>query len=160
MADGKDKSVDFYAVLGLSKECTTTELRNEYKKLAMKWHPDRCCSNSNINLDEAKKKFQAIQQAYSVLSNSDKRFLYDVGFYDSHDDEDEKGMGEFLDEMASMMSQNKSDGNESLEELQQLFNEMFVDSHHNSSTNSETNSSSTELATFCMGVDTNLTTIQ
>jgi curved DNA-binding protein CbpA len=38
-------------------------------------------------VEEAKQKFQAIQQAYSVLSDSNKRFLYDVGVYDSDDDE-------------------------------------------------------------------------
>lgn len=174
MADGKDKRDDFYAVLGLSKECTTAELRSEYKKLAMEWHPDRCSASGNSNsVDEAKNKFQAIQQAYSVLSDSNKRFVYDIGVYDSKDDDDEKGMGDFLDEMASMMSQNKPDGNESFEELQQLFDEMFhsdVDacsySHHSSTISScssssqascsETNSSNlsaeaTKFEGFCMG---------
>uniref|UniRef100_M1AIP6 Chaperone protein dnaJ n=1 Tax=Solanum tuberosum TaxID=4113 RepID=M1AIP6_SOLTU len=81
---------DYYAVLGLKKECTETELRNAYKKLALKWHPDRCSASGNSKfVDEAKKKFQAIQEAYSVLSDANKRFLYDVGVYDSGDDDDE-----------------------------------------------------------------------
>ncbi|XP_022715345.1 dnaJ homolog subfamily B member 6-like isoform X2 [Durio zibethinus] len=126
MANGAEKNNDFYAVLGLNKECTPTELRTAYKKLALRWHPDRCSASGNSKfVEEAKKKFQAIQQAYSVLSDANKRFLYDVGAYDS--DDDENGMGDFLNEMAVMMSQTKSreNGEESFEELQELFEEMF-----------------------------------
>ncbi|KAJ6394300.1 hypothetical protein OIU77_023511 [Salix suchowensis] len=146
------KNSDFYQVLGLNKDCTATELRNAYKKLALRWHPDRFPASGNSKfVDEAKKKFQAIQQAYSVLSDTNKRFLYDVGVYDS--DDDENGMGGFMNEMAAMMSQTKprwlsksaicfnarnvlnlssSPGTasvenveESFEELQELFDEMF-----------------------------------
>ncbi|XP_022724717.1 dnaJ homolog subfamily B member 6-like isoform X2 [Durio zibethinus] len=126
MANRGEKNNDFYAVLGLNKECTPTELRTAYKKLALRWHPDRCSASGNSKfVEEAKKKFQAIQQAYSVLSDANKRFLYDVGAYDS--DDDENGMGDFLNEMAEMMSHTKSSetGEESLEELQELFEEMF-----------------------------------
>ncbi|KAL0719489.1 hypothetical protein Bca4012_068813 [Brassica carinata] len=122
---------DLYAVLGLNKECTTTELRTAYKKLALRWHPDRCSSIGNLEfVDEAKKKFQDIQEAYSVLSDSNKRFLYDVGAYNSDDDEaDQNGMGDFLNEMVAMMNQSKPSENnntgDSFEQLQDLFNEMF-----------------------------------
>uniref|UniRef100_A0A2P2LBQ6 Chaperone protein dnaJ 6-like isoform X1 n=1 Tax=Rhizophora mucronata TaxID=61149 RepID=A0A2P2LBQ6_RHIMU len=86
--DEKGKSKDFYEVLGLEKECTASELRNAYKRLAMRWHPDRCSSSGNSKfVEESKKKFQAIQQAYSVLSDANKRFMYDVGAYDSDDDD-------------------------------------------------------------------------
>ncbi|KAL7140438.1 hypothetical protein ABFS83_09G121000 [Erythranthe nasuta] len=63
-----------------------------------------------------------------VLSDGNKRFLYDVGVYDCDDDDDENGMGDFLNEMTAMMSQSKSDENgkkESFEELQELYNELF-----------------------------------
>ncbi|XP_050234055.1 uncharacterized protein LOC126682416 isoform X2 [Mercurialis annua] len=129
MANGEDKSrnTDFYKVLGLNKECTDSELRIAYKKLAMRWHPDRCSASGSSKLEEAKQNFQAIQQAYSVLSDANKRFLYDVGVYDS--DDDENGMGDFLNEMAVMMSQTEpnENGDESFEELQELFEEMFQD---------------------------------
>ncbi|XP_011036514.1 PREDICTED: chaperone protein dnaJ 6-like isoform X3 [Populus euphratica] len=138
MANGgeeKWKSDDLYQVLGLNKECTATELRSAYKKLALRWHPDRCSASGNSKfVEEAKKKFQAIQQAYSVLSDANKRFLYDVGVYDSDDDENGcvQGMGDFLNEMAVMMSQTKPSENmeESLEELQELFDEMFQEDLH------------------------------
>ncbi|CAI0419262.1 unnamed protein product [Linum tenue] len=64
----------------------------------------------------------------TVLSDANKRFLYDVGAYHSDDDDDEDGMGDFLNEMADMMSQTEptvETGEESFEQLQDLFNEMF-----------------------------------
>ncbi|CAL9176906.1 unnamed protein product, partial [Musa hybrid cultivar] len=94
MEGDEEKSGDFYAVLGLKKECSMAELWNAYKKLAMKWHPDKCPASGNkIRMDKAKEKFQEIQKAYSVLSDSNKRFLYDVGVYDKDDEEDEEGWG-------------------------------------------------------------------
>ncbi|XP_057472626.1 uncharacterized protein LOC130761155 [Actinidia eriantha] len=126
MAAEEEKRSDFYGVLGLKKECSAAELRNAYKKLALRWHPDRCSASGNSKyVEEAKKKFQAIQEAYSVLSDANKRFMYDVGVYDC--DDDENGMGDFLNEMAVMMTQNMSNkkGEESFEELQELFEEMF-----------------------------------
>ncbi|KAL6606795.1 hypothetical protein ACP70R_042448 [Stipagrostis hirtigluma subsp. patula] len=116
---------DLYAVLGLRKECTDAELRVAYRRLAMRWHPDRCsASGSAARVEEAKERFQEIQGAYSVLSDSNKRFLYDVGVYDTEDDDDDlSGMGDFLGEMADMMSQ--ATPTESFEELQQLFVDMF-----------------------------------
>ncbi|XP_031388245.1 uncharacterized protein LOC116201238 isoform X1 [Punica granatum] len=126
MAGEEEKGGDFYAVLGLKKECTASELRDAYKKLALRWHPDRCSASGNSkSVEESKKKFQAIQHAYSVLSDANKRFMYDVGVYES--DDDETDMGEFFNEMAVMMSQTESNenGEESLEELQELFHEML-----------------------------------
>ncbi|XP_027908175.1 dnaJ homolog subfamily B member 9-like isoform X3 [Vigna unguiculata] len=107
MANEGNKSNDFYTILGLNKECTELELKNAYKKLAKKWHPDRCSASGNSELvEQAKKKFQEIGEAYSVLSDANKRLMYDVGVYDSDDDENENG-------------------EESFEELQQLFEDMF-----------------------------------
>ncbi|KAJ6704163.1 putative EXPRESSED-RELATED [Salix viminalis] len=143
----KGKTMTFIRFWGLNKECSATELRSAYKKLALRWHPDRCSASGNSKfVEEAQQKFQAIQQAYSVLSDTNRRFLYDVGVYDS--DDDENGMGDFLNEMAVMMSQTKPslvalcgkwDGNpvpsiclferktwrRALEELRELFDEMF-----------------------------------
>uniref|UniRef100_A0A7N0UAL7 J domain-containing protein n=1 Tax=Kalanchoe fedtschenkoi TaxID=63787 RepID=A0A7N0UAL7_KALFE len=129
MAAGDAKDADFYGVLGLEKECTAQELRKAYKRLALRWHPDRC-SGSTRSVEEAKKKFQDIQEAYSVLSDSNKRFLYDVGLYQKDDDDEHmQDMGDFLSEMAAMVSQTKptENGEESLEQLQELFDEMFQD---------------------------------
>uniref|UniRef100_A0A7N0RJ86 J domain-containing protein n=1 Tax=Kalanchoe fedtschenkoi TaxID=63787 RepID=A0A7N0RJ86_KALFE len=152
---------DFYGVLGLKKECTPQELRNAYKRLALRWHPDRCSGNTR-SVDEAKKKFQAIHEAYSVLSDSNKRFLYDVGIYQNDDDDENmQDMGDFLSEMAAMMSQTKpnENGEESLEQLQELFDEMFQDDNLSNSSpfNFNPNSSpssfgfNAKFQNFCFG---------
>ncbi|CAO2840316.1 unnamed protein product [Amaranthus hypochondriacus] len=135
MANGGERKNDdyYYKVLGLEKECSPIELKNAYRKLAKQWHPDRYSASGNLKfVEEAKIKFQAIQEAYSVLSDETKRFLYDVGVYDKDDDENNHGMGEFLNEMVSMMSETKpsENGEESFEQLQELFEEMFQRDNH------------------------------
>lgn len=127
MGDGQRRNgEDFYAVLGLEKECSAADLRNAYLKLAKRWHPDRCSDSGNsMHVEEAKKKFQSIQEAYSILSDDKKRLMYNIGLL--NDDDEENGMGDFLSEMAIMMSQNKcsENRNETFEDLQKLFVEMF-----------------------------------
>ncbi|AQK75498.1 uncharacterized protein LOC100381479 [Zea mays] len=125
--DAAAEGGDLYAVLGLKKECSEAELKVAYRKLAKKWHPDKCSSSSSVkHMEEAKEKFQEIQGAYSVLSDANKRLLYDVGVYDDEDDEESmQGMGDFIGEMAQMMSQAQPTRQESFEELQQLFVDMF-----------------------------------
>ncbi len=62
---------DFYEVLGLSKKATEQEIKTAYRKLALKWHPDR---NKSA---EAAEKFKEINKAYEVLVDPKKRELYD-----------------------------------------------------------------------------------
>lgn len=64
---------DYYAILGISKTAKDDEIKKAYKKLALKWHPDR-----NVNQKElADKKFKEIAEAYEVLSDQQKRTIYD-----------------------------------------------------------------------------------
>lgn len=154
MAPGLEKKGDdLYAVLELGKECTSTDLKNAYKKLAMRWHPDRCSASGNLRLsEESKKRFQAIQEAYSVLSDDNKRLLYDVGMYDKEDDESNNGMCDFLSEMATMMSQTKPNENEegTFEEFQQLFDDIFQPHDTQSSASSSSSSSNARRSqNFC-----------
>jgi molecular chaperone DnaJ len=62
---------DYYQILGISKESSPAEIKSAYKKLAKKWHPD-------LNKDEqAGEKFKEISEAYSVLSDPQKKQMYD-----------------------------------------------------------------------------------
>ena len=63
---------DYYGVLGLSRDCTLTDIKREYRKLARKYHPDL-----NNGDPKAEEKFKEISEAYAVLSNEDKRRQYD-----------------------------------------------------------------------------------
>ena len=64
---------DYYEVLGLTKEATEKDIKKAYRKLAFKWHPDKNPENKK----EAEEKFKEINEAYSVLSDPDKRKEYD-----------------------------------------------------------------------------------
>ncbi|XP_044461602.1 dnaJ homolog subfamily B member 4-like [Mangifera indica] len=65
--------VDYYKILQVDKNATGDDLKKAYRKLAMKWHPDK---NPN-NKKEAEAKFKQISEAYEVLSDSQKRAVYD-----------------------------------------------------------------------------------
>ncbi len=63
---------DYYGVLGISKTATQDEIKAAYRKLALKYHPDR-----NPDNKEAEEKFKEAAQAYEVLSDTEKRQRYD-----------------------------------------------------------------------------------
>jgi len=65
---------DYYSTLGVDKKATQEQIKKAYRKLAMKWHPDR----NPDNKEEAENKFKDIGEAYSVLSDKDKRKKYDT----------------------------------------------------------------------------------
>ncbi len=62
---------NYYEILGVSRDASTEEIKNAFRQLAKKYHPDSSGS------EEDKERFQEIQEAYAVLSNPDKRKVYD-----------------------------------------------------------------------------------
>ncbi|XP_068657867.1 uncharacterized protein [Aristolochia californica] len=65
--------VDYYRILQVDKNSKDEDLKKAYRKLAMKWHPDKNPNNKN----EAEAKFKQISEAYEVLSDPQKRAIYD-----------------------------------------------------------------------------------
>lgn len=64
---------EYYDTLGIKKTASDSEIKKAFRKLALKWHPDK---NPN-NKEEAEAKFKEVTEAYDVLKDKDKRALYD-----------------------------------------------------------------------------------
>ena len=63
---------DFYEVLGISKSASPDEIKKSYRKLAMKYHPDKNAGNK-----DAEVKFKEVKEAYEILSN--KKEMHMIG---------------------------------------------------------------------------------
>lgn len=65
--------LDHYAQLGVTRDADDNTIKRSFRKLALKWHPDK---NASV---EAKAKFAAIREAYEVLSKEETKLVYDIG---------------------------------------------------------------------------------
>ena len=95
----------YYEVLEVSKDCSSAELKKAYRKLALKYHPDR-----NPDDKEAEEKFKIVNEAYQVLSDDEKRSIYDR--YGKAGLEGQGGMGNGF-------------GSSSMDDIMDIFNSMF-----------------------------------
>lgn len=69
---GAVKDTTYYDLLEISPQATDLEIKKSYRKLAIRLHPDK-----NPNDETAKERFQAVSEAYQVLSNEELRSRYD-----------------------------------------------------------------------------------
>lgn len=65
--------VDYYQVLGVPRHASSEDIKKAYRKMALKWHPDKNLDNKDI----ADRKFKEVAEAYEVLSDQQKRNIYD-----------------------------------------------------------------------------------
>lgn len=70
------KSTDYYKTLGVTKNATKEQIKKAYRKLALKYHPDRA-KKSGMDPKVSEEKFKEISEAYSVLSDDKKRQQFD-----------------------------------------------------------------------------------
>lgn len=91
---------DLYEILGVSRSASQDEIKKAFRKLSLKYHPDRQANKSDKEKKEAEEKFKEIAYAYSILSDEQKKHQYDT--YGTVDD---SGMGGFNDfDMGSFFS--------------------------------------------------------
>ncbi|KAJ1284227.1 hypothetical protein BS78_03G188900 [Paspalum vaginatum] len=126
------RQASYYAVLGVQPGASAAEIRAAYHRLAMRWHPDKIAGGrvDPARAEEAKTRFQQIQEAYQVLSDEKRRALYDAGVYNPLDDDEEEveGFHDFLQEMISLMATvGREEPVYSLGELQSMLDGMIKD---------------------------------
>lgn len=85
------KRKDYYKILGVEKDADATAIKKAYRKLALKWHPDKNSGDEAQKL-KAEKMFKDIGEAYAILSDPEKRNRYDSGV-DLEDIENGGGFG-------------------------------------------------------------------
>ena len=72
------KKRDFYKLLNVNRFSSQDEIRRNFKKLVIKWHPDKN-NQSDEQREYAEKMFKDINEAYSILSDEKKKLIYDNG---------------------------------------------------------------------------------
>ncbi|SFV51286.1 Chaperone protein DnaJ [hydrothermal vent metagenome] len=90
---------DYYEILEVSRDCSGAELKKSYRKLAMKYHPDR-----NPDDKAAEEKFKQINEAYQVLSDDEKRSIYDRYGKDGLNRQGAGGFGGGMDDMMDIFN--------------------------------------------------------
>lgn len=72
--------MDHYRVLGLSKNATRDEIKEAFRNLAVKYHPDKHSQSSNTVRENATLRFKQVSEAYEILSDDRKRANYDIRY--------------------------------------------------------------------------------
>jgi len=75
--------------LGIEKGASDKDIKNAYRKLALKWHPDKNSETEELKT-KAEKKFKEVNEAYAVLSDPEKRRQHDLG---ANSEDIDSGMG-------------------------------------------------------------------
>jgi DnaJ homolog subfamily C member 7 len=73
----KSKRKDYYKILDVDKGAGSSMIKTAYRKMAVKWHPDKHGNAEAAQQEEAERMFKDIGEAYSILSDQKKKEMYD-----------------------------------------------------------------------------------
>ena len=96
----------YYDLLELKKTCSEEDIKKSYRKMAMKYHPDR----NRDNKEDAEEKFKKISNAYNILSDKNKRDLYDKYGESGLNDSLDMGSGPNFDDIFDSLLRKSSMG--------------------------------------------------
>jgi len=111
--------MDLYELLEVSREATKDEIKAKYRELAKKYHPDRHVNSTNAEREKAENLFKAINNAYEVLIDDDRRAEYDR----------ENGAGDFFNQTKKTKS--SSTNEESYEDIYSRFSKSNMEDMFN-----------------------------
>eukprot|EP00760_Papus_ankaliazontas_P016893 PhM_4_TR16922/c0_g1_i1/m.30015/K09527/DNAJC7; DnaJ homolog subfamily C member 7 len=74
----RENSKDYYEILGVGRTASERELKVKYRELSLRWHPDKCMSYAEEERQAAERKFKNVCEAYTTLSDAQKRREYDL----------------------------------------------------------------------------------
>lgn len=100
---------DYYEVLGVNKNASESEIKKSFKKLAVKYHPDKQVNKTEVEKIKSEESFKEINEAYDILSNKEKREKYDRFGHDmgksQYNGFSQDDINEFMKAHASMFDQ-------------------------------------------------------
>lgn len=103
----KINNTEYYEILGITKEATEEEIKRAYKKMALKYHPDKNINTKNK--EETDEKYKKMSEAYNVLSDTQKKEIYDKfgkEALDNMDDDEHLNQTNPFDVFNHMMNRN------------------------------------------------------
>ena len=111
---------DYYKILGVEKSATKDEIKKAYRKLAMKYHPDRNPGNK-----ASEEKFKEITEAHEVLSDAEKRNKYDtLGANWKQYQNTGRGFDDFFSQFGGQRNSSRGNSFEFSGDLKDLFGNM------------------------------------
>ncbi|KAK1288133.1 hypothetical protein QJS10_CPB19g00128 [Acorus calamus] len=102
---GHGEEEDFYSTLNLSKDASPRDIRNAYRSLVKRWHPDK---NPPSLREEAEAKFKAISQAYEALNDKENRNMFGVRQSPKREDPSTSSSASYKHRTADFSSRNTS----------------------------------------------------